>query len=69
MSKKSYAFEPLFHPIRRNVQSRLTRPRFSALCVKRHVQFTSSFDWFLVLSFSFVFGYSDCFEFGFTTLN
>jgi len=60
----------LFHPIRSKTKTnRDSRAHtFSRASHQLHL-FTSSFDWFIGLSVSFVIGYSDNVGFGFPSLN
>ena len=61
-------FAPPFHPIRSKTKANCDAlARFSRALRQPHV-ITSSFDWFNVLSVSYVIGQSNYFGFGFTTL-
>ena len=59
---------PLFHPIRSKTKTKTNCNSFSRALHQLHV-ITSSFDWFTVLSVSFVISQIDYFCFSFTTLN
>ena len=61
-------FAPPFHPIRSKTKANCDAlARFSRALRQPHV-ITSSFDWFNVLSVSYVIGQSNYFGFRFTTL-
>ena len=61
-------FAPPFHPIRSKTKANCDAlARFSRALRQPHV-ITSSYDWFNVLSVSYVIGQSNYFGFGFTTL-
>ena len=61
-------FAPPFHPTRSKTKADCDAlARFSRALRQPHV-ITSSFDWFNVLSVSYVIGQSNYFGFGFTTL-
>ena len=61
-------FAPPFHPIRSKTKANCDAfARFSRALRQPHV-ITSSFDWFNVLSVSYVIGQSNYFGFGFKTL-
>ena len=61
-------FAPPFHPIRSKTKANCDAlARFSRALRQPHV-ITSSFDWFNVLSVSYVIGQSNYCGFGFTTL-
>ena len=61
-------FAPPFHPIRSKTKANCDAlARFSRALRQPHV-ITSSFDWFNVLSVSYVIGQSNYFGFSFTTL-
>ena len=62
-------FTPLFHPIKVQLKPIVTRLHAFSRALHQLPAITSSFDWFTVLSVSFVIGLSNYFNFGFTILN
>ena len=60
---------PLFHPIRSKTKTIVTHSHVFSRALRQLHVITTSFDWFIVFSVSFVIGYSDYFGFGFATLN